>query len=112
MSGTASADDLERQLGRAAAAHQRGDLVPVDMVGGGLGQRPGDPQLGELPHAPFVYQQVVVSYGLVARSSQRCLHRWPSCQAGSLSNHAANAMPPPPPPALPIPRLRPNTPTA
>ena len=37
MCGTASADDAKRQLRRAAAAHQRGDLVPVDAVGGGLG---------------------------------------------------------------------------
>jgi hypothetical protein len=31
--GTASPDDLERKPWRAAAPHQRCDLVPVDMVG-------------------------------------------------------------------------------
>jgi hypothetical protein len=34
---TASPDDLERKPWRAAAAHQLGDLVPVDVVGDGLG---------------------------------------------------------------------------
>jgi len=54
--GAASADDLERELWRAATSHQLGDLVPVDVVRGGLGHRPWDPQPGELGHAPFVHQ--------------------------------------------------------
>jgi hypothetical protein len=49
--GTASPDDLERKPWRAAAAHQLGDLVPIDVVGGGLGQRPRDPQPRELSPA-------------------------------------------------------------
>jgi hypothetical protein len=54
--GAASADDLERELWRAATPHQLGDLVPVDVVRSGLGQRPRDPQPGELRHAPFMHQ--------------------------------------------------------
>ena len=53
---------------RAATPHQLGDLVPVDVVGGSLGQRPRDPQPGELGHAPFVHQQVVVIDRFVAWS--------------------------------------------
>ena len=41
---------MEREPWRAAVPHQMGDLMPVDVVGDGLGQRPRDPQPGELPH--------------------------------------------------------------
>ena len=34
----ASAEDLRREPWRAAVAYRRGDLVPVDVVGGGLGR--------------------------------------------------------------------------
>jgi hypothetical protein len=33
--------------------------VPVDVASGGLGQRPWDPQPGELCHPPFMHEQVV-----------------------------------------------------
>lgn len=36
-------DDLQGQPGRAATADQRGDLMPVDVVGDGFGQRARDP---------------------------------------------------------------------
>jgi hypothetical protein len=32
-------DDLEGEAGRAAAAHERGDLVPVHVIGDGFGER-------------------------------------------------------------------------
>jgi hypothetical protein len=38
-------DDLQGQAGRAAAADERGDLVPVDLVGDGFGDGPGIPSL-------------------------------------------------------------------
>jgi hypothetical protein len=41
---TASADDAEGKARRAATLHERGDLVPVDMVGHDVGQRPRDAQ--------------------------------------------------------------------
>lgn len=71
----ASPDDPERKPRRAAAAHQRGDLVPVDVIGGGLGQRPRDPQPGELPYPPFMHEQVVVVDRLKAWSCLRRFHR-------------------------------------
>jgi hypothetical protein len=74
--GTASPDDLERKPRRAAAAHQPGDLVPVHVVGDGLGQRPRDPQPGELCHPPFMHEQVVVVDRLMAWSCLRRFHRW------------------------------------
>jgi hypothetical protein len=37
-------DDAKRELRGAAAPHQAGDLVPVHVVGGGLGQRHRDPE--------------------------------------------------------------------
>jgi uncharacterized protein YecE (DUF72 family) len=39
-------DDPEGQPGRAAAADERGDLVPVHVIGDGFGERAGDPQSG------------------------------------------------------------------
>ena len=41
--GTASADDPERKPRRTAAAHQRGGLMRVDVVGGRPGKRPWIP---------------------------------------------------------------------
>jgi glucose-6-phosphate-specific signal transduction histidine kinase len=38
------ADDAEGQARRAATLHERGDLVPVDMVGHDVSQRPRDTQ--------------------------------------------------------------------
>jgi putative ABC transport system ATP-binding protein len=41
---TASADDAEGEARGAATLHERSDLVPVDMVGDDVGQRPRDAQ--------------------------------------------------------------------
>jgi hypothetical protein len=51
---------MEREPWRAAAVHQLGDLVPVDVIGGGLGQQPRDPEPDELCHPPLVHQQILV----------------------------------------------------
>ena len=56
MTATLLPDDLERKPWRAAALHQPGHLVPVDVVGGHLSQRPRDPEPGELRHPPFVHR--------------------------------------------------------
>src|SRR5262249_18368282 len=83
--GTASAEDLKREPWRAAAPHQRGDLVPVDVVGGCLGKRPWDPQPSELRHPPLVHQQVLVVDRPVACCCRRWFHRWgPSVRPDSL----------------------------
>jgi uncharacterized protein YecE (DUF72 family) len=58
-------DDLEGEAGRAAAADQRGDLVPVHVIGDGFGQRPGDPQPGQLPGPPVVGERLMVINALV-----------------------------------------------
>src|SRR5580692_1061094 len=60
-----SHDDLQGQPGRAAAADERGDLVPVDVIGNGLGERSRDPQFRELPGPPVVDERLVVIDGLV-----------------------------------------------
>ena len=44
----ASADDAKGQARRAAALQQLGELMPVEVVGVGLGQWPGDAEPGEL----------------------------------------------------------------
>jgi Glutamyl-tRNAGlu reductase, dimerisation domain/Glutamyl-tRNAGlu reductase, N-terminal domain/Shikimate / quinate 5-dehydrogenase len=44
----ASADDAKGQAWRAAALQQLGELMPVEVVGVGLGQWPGDAEPGEL----------------------------------------------------------------
>jgi hypothetical protein len=44
----------------AAALHQPGDLMPVDVVGAGLSQQPGDAQALELRHAPAVHGRLVM----------------------------------------------------
>jgi len=51
----ALADDVEREPWRAAGLHQLGDLMPADLAGEVLGQRPREPQPGELPHPPVVH---------------------------------------------------------
>lgn len=65
--GDCSADDVEREPWRAAVLDQPSDLMPVDVVGDGLSQRPRDPQPAQLPHPPFMYRVMVVD-GLVAWS--------------------------------------------
>jgi hypothetical protein len=62
---------VEREPWRAAVLHQVGDLMPVDVVGDGVGQRPRDPQTGELCHPPFAQQQVAVVDDLVACAFKR-----------------------------------------
>ena len=64
-----SADDAEREPWRAAVLYQPGHLMPVDVVGDGLSQRPRNPQPGQLPYPPFMYRVTVID-GLVAWSSQ------------------------------------------
>ena len=46
LAGLLLHDDLEGEPGRAAAADERGDLVPVHVIGDGFGERSGDPQPG------------------------------------------------------------------
>jgi uncharacterized protein YecE (DUF72 family) len=60
-----SHDDLEGEPGRAAAADERGDLMPVHVIGDGFGERPGDPLSGQLPGPPFVDERLIVVNGLV-----------------------------------------------
>src|SRR5271170_2651632 len=60
-----SHDDLQGQPGRAAAADERGDLVPVDVVGHGFGERFRDPQFRQLPGAPVVNERLILVNGLV-----------------------------------------------
>jgi hypothetical protein len=58
-------------------------LMPVDVIGLGLSQRPGDPRMLELSHPPFMHQTLTVVDGFVAG-----LHR--SCrQPGLSSEHHA-----------------------
>jgi hypothetical protein len=71
----ASPEDLERKPWRAAAAHQPGDLAPVDVAGHGLGQRLRDLQPDELCHPPFMHEQVVLVDRLMAWSCGRRFHR-------------------------------------
>ena len=54
-----SSDDAQCKPGRAAAVHQRGDLMPVDVSGNSFGQRRGDSQPGELCYAPLMHDRVV-----------------------------------------------------
>jgi len=51
-------DDLQGQPGRAAAADERGDLMPVHVIGDGFGERPGDSEPGELAGPPVVHRLV------------------------------------------------------
>ena len=52
---------MQGKTGRAAAVHQRGDLMPVDVRGNGFGQRRGDTQLGELCYAPVMHERAVAN---------------------------------------------------
>jgi hypothetical protein len=54
-----SSDDAQGKPGRAAAIHQSGDLMPVDISGNSFGQRRGDSQPGELCYAPLMHDRVV-----------------------------------------------------
>jgi hypothetical protein len=64
--------------------YQAGDLMPVDVVGIGLGQWPGDPETLELSHAPLVHAVLVVLDDLVASDRLGRLHR-SFLQPGSVS---------------------------
>src|SRR5436305_2039791 len=72
--GRSSTDDAQGQPRVTAALHQAGDLVPVDVVGIDLGQRPGDAELGEPCHPPVVHEQVFVLCGLAAGDGW--FHHW------------------------------------
>ena len=70
---------MKRKLWWAAALHQHGDLVPVDVISDSLSQQPWDPQPGELRHPPFMDQQGavvddLVVDGLVLGSWRRSFH--------------------------------------
>src|ERR1700733_14737800 len=54
-----SQDDVQREPRSAAAVYQRGDFVPVHVVGDGFGQGPGEPQPGQLGRAPVVELSLV-----------------------------------------------------
>jgi hypothetical protein len=70
-----SADYAESEPRRATALHQLSDLMPVDIVGIGLGQWPRDAEALELSHAPFMYGVlVVVLDSLVASDARGWFH--------------------------------------
>jgi hypothetical protein len=71
-------------------------------VVGGLGQRPWDPQPGELCHPPLVYEQVVVVDRLMAWSCRRRFHRFllAAMQAGFLAITLGSPSPRPNPQKL------------
>lgn len=48
-------------VARAAALNQLRDLMPVNVVGVNLGQRPGDAEPRELRYAPVMDEQVVMT---------------------------------------------------
>jgi hypothetical protein len=62
-----SADYAQRDLRRAATLYEPGELMPVDIVGCGLGQRPGDPEPRELSHPPFMDKAVLIADSFVVR---------------------------------------------
>jgi uncharacterized protein YecE (DUF72 family) len=66
-------DDLQGQPGRAAAADERGDLVPVHVIGDGFGEGPGDPEQGELAGPPVMHRLVLVD-ALVPAAGRVRLH--------------------------------------
>jgi len=70
----ASADDAECEQRGAAALNQPGDLVPVDVAGGALGQVPRDPKTRELCHPPVVHEEFIAVDGLVTGDRQDRFH--------------------------------------
>jgi hypothetical protein len=64
--------------------YQAGDLMPVDVVGFGLGQWSGDPETFELSYAPLVHGVLVVVDDFVANDCLGRLHR-SFLQPGSVS---------------------------
>ena len=64
--------------------YQARDLMPVDVVGIGLGQWSGDPETFELSYAPLVHAVLVVVDDLVAGDCLGRLHR-SFLQPGSVS---------------------------
>jgi uncharacterized protein YecE (DUF72 family) len=57
--------DLEGEPGRAAAADERRDLMPVHVIGDGFGDPSGDAQAGQLPGPPVVDNRLLAVNGLV-----------------------------------------------
>jgi hypothetical protein len=51
-----SANYAQGEMQGTAALYEPGDLVPVDVIGIRLGQRPGDPEPPELGHSPIVHE--------------------------------------------------------
>jgi hypothetical protein len=51
-----SAPEAHHTTPQSAAPDQPGDLMPADVIGPGLRQRPGDPQTRELAHPPLLHR--------------------------------------------------------
>jgi uncharacterized protein YecE (DUF72 family) len=66
--------DLQGQLGRAAAADQRGDLMPVDVIGDGLGDRARQSEPEQLPGPPVVDGELSVVDGLGPALGRNWVH--------------------------------------
>jgi hypothetical protein len=75
LCGLISADYAQRELRGTAALHQPGDLVPVNAVGGHLGERPGEPEAPELSRAPFVHEAPLIIDGFVTGDFRDWFHR-------------------------------------
>src|SRR5215469_1175085 len=69
-----SANYPQGQPQRAAALHEPGDLMPVDVVRGGLSERLWNPEPLELRHPPFVDRVLVMLDGFVASGHLGWLH--------------------------------------
>ncbi len=76
-----SAGDAQGQLRGAAALHQPRDLVPAEVVGVDLGQRPGDAEPGEPCYAPVVHERLFIAAGLEA------VRAFSSAKAGPVIGH-------------------------
>ena len=55
-----------------AALDQPGGLMPADVIGLGLRQRPGDSQTRDLDHPPAMHQTLTVVDGFVAGLNRSC----------------------------------------
>ena len=66
-----SANYAQGEPWRTTALDEPGNLMPVDVIGLGLGQRPGDPQPPELSYPPFVHEALLppAEPGLWGRSA-------------------------------------------
>ena len=74
-------------------------LMPVDVIGLGLSQRPGNPQALELSHPLFMHQTLTVVDGFVAGLHRSCCQRlnWhrrplPLCPQQAAPSHRSRAV--------------------